>query len=105
MRKINIKKYFIAFLFIFSIFFTQKSYAAEPILNVILPVSGFMDITENHWAAEEITELHRRGILAGYPDEKFHPERNITREEFATLAVRALKLDDEEMVTEVANAP
>lgn len=71
-----------------------KTFAAEPILNVILPSSGYLDIPDNHWAYTEIKELQILGIMKGYPDGKFRPDSTITREEFATAAIKALKLDD-----------
>lgn len=71
-----------------------KAYAAEPILNVILPSSGYLDIPDNHWAYTEIKELQILGVMRGYPDGKFRPDNTITREEFATAAIKALKLDD-----------
>ena len=79
-------------------FCLQKVTAAEPMLNVILPMSGFLDIQEKHWAVSEITDLYRRGIIAGYSDNKFHPERYMTRAEFATLVIRALRLDDKDVI-------
>lgn len=74
--------------------FLPKSYAAEPVLNVILPSSGFTDIKDDNWAYTEIKELQQTGVMKGYPDGTFRPENPITREEFATAAVKALKLDD-----------
>ncbi len=98
MNKSFLTKFLIIFLFVIFGFSMQNVNAAEPMLNVILPMSGFLDIPEKHWAETEITDLYRRGIIAGYPDNKFHPERYITRAEFATLAIRALRLDDQDVV-------
>ena len=72
--------------------------ALEQIIDVILPESSFYDVNESYWAFTEIDELRKVGILRGYPNHKFNPEATITRAEFATLAVRALKLDDKEVV-------
>ncbi|MBR1681668.1 S-layer homology domain-containing protein, partial [bacterium] len=72
----------------------SKVYAAEPILDVILPSSSYEDIPDSHWAYTEIKELNRLGVMKGYPDGKFRPENSITREEFATAAIKALQLDD-----------
>ena len=92
----KLKLLLIAFTFI--ILFIPKSYGAEPILDVILPSSGYTDIPDNHWAYTEIKELQHIGVMLGYPDGKFRPENSITREEFATAAIRALNLDDEVVI-------
>ena len=75
-----------------------KVNSAEPILDVILPSSGYTDVLDNHWAYTEIKELQLIGVMAGYPDGKFRPDSSITREEFATAAIRALNLDDEVVI-------
>ena len=86
-------------LIIFSLItFISSANALEQIIDVILPESSFFDVNENYWAFTEIDELRKLGILKGYPNHKFNPEATITRAEFATLAVRALKLDDKEVI-------
>jgi hypothetical protein len=47
----------------------------------------FKDIA-GHWAAEDITALAAEGLIAGYPDGSFRPERVFTRAEFAALVSR-----------------
>ncbi|WP_139293654.1 S-layer homology domain-containing protein, partial [Mycobacterium tuberculosis] len=42
----------------------------------------------------EITELISRGIVQGYPDNKFAPDREVTRSEFAILLTRAMGYED-----------
>lgn len=54
--------------------------------------SIFMDIT-NHWARENIKQLVSKGIVSGYPDGLFKPDNPISRAEFITLLVKALKLE------------
>ncbi|MZP28505.1 hypothetical protein GTO91_02040 [Heliobacterium undosum] len=48
--------------------------------------------TRNHWAAKEISELVKQGLLSGSPDGTFDPERKITRAEAVQLIARHLKL-------------
>ena len=50
----------------------------------------FSDIA-GHWAYAYIAELYADGILKGYPDGTFRPNANMTRAEFTTLLVKALK--------------
>lgn len=64
----------------------------------ILIVAGcafaFPDVNETHWAAKQITELGERGIVVGYPDGTFQPDENVTRAEFASMAIKALGQED-----------
>lgn len=47
--------------------------------------SEFSDIPSTHWAYEAITKLSGVGVINGYEDGSFKPEKNITREEFVKL--------------------
>lgn len=47
----------------------------------------FWDI-KGHWAAEDIRELTRQGLLAGFEDGSFRPDLPVTRVEFVALLVR-----------------
>ena len=88
----------IIILTLFSILVLPKVYAVEQILDVMLPSSSFLDVPDNYWAYTEISELHHKGILKGYPSQNFRPEAPITREEFATAVIKALGLDDGEVM-------
>ena len=50
----------------------------------------FPDVAANHWAAAQIKELSQSGVIIGYPDGSFKPDDNVTRAEFASMAIRAL---------------
>lgn len=50
----------------------------------------FPDVSANHWAAAQIKELSQSGVIVGYPDGTFKPDDNVTRAEFASMAIRAL---------------
>ncbi|MFI8687540.1 N-acetylmuramoyl-L-alanine amidase [Rossellomorea sp. NPDC077527] len=49
--------------------------------------------------SEEIEYLLKLEVITGYPDSTFKPDRNVTREEAATMIGRALKLDGEKRET------
>ncbi|MBI5700405.1 S-layer homology domain-containing protein [Candidatus Saganbacteria bacterium] len=49
----------------------------------------FNDIDEDYWAKDSIEYLAALGIMAGYPDNSFHPEQPLTRAELAALLVKA----------------
>ncbi len=50
----------------------------------------FPDVAENHWAAKQIDILSDQGVIVGYPDGTFKPDENVTRAEFASMAIKAL---------------
>ncbi len=53
----------------------------------------FLDVKNDYWGYEAIMKLSEMGIINGYADNTFLPEKLITREEFAKLLCIALKLD------------
>ena len=57
---------------------------------VIMPAIAFPDVNSDHWAAAEIKLLSEQGVIVGYPDGTFKPDDNVTRAEFAAMAIRAL---------------
>ncbi|HDR4901875.1 S-layer homology domain-containing protein [Bacillus thuringiensis] len=52
----------------------------------------FDDVTTDHWAYDEITNLVYHRIMYGYGNGKFGTEDNITREQAAAVLYRALGL-------------
>lgn len=70
---------------------------------VILPSSAkvFPDVADNHWAAAQIKELSEAGVIVGYPDGTFKPDANVTRAEFACMAIRALKQENIKIIQPV----
>ncbi len=54
--------------------------------------SSFSDIS-NHWAEKEIHLVAQSGLLQGYPDGKFYPNRAVTREEIAVILQRILQYE------------
>lgn len=63
------------------------------ILEVLLEDGGFTDM-RSHWAEQAVTEAARLGLVQGYEDGSFRPERKVTRGEAAVLLARALKLPE-----------
>lgn len=68
----------------------------EPNIRVLITASGkvigFHDIA-GHWAESVIMTAVEEGIVNGYEDSSFRPERQVTRAEFSVMLVRALNLD------------
>ncbi|UVI33523.1 S-layer homology domain-containing protein [Paenibacillus spongiae] len=50
------------------------------------------DVPGSHWAADSIHQAIRLGIVTGYEDGTFKPDKEVTRAEFVAMLVRALKL-------------
>lgn len=62
--------------------------------TVVQPVAGaarLKDISGN-WAADHITALVNKGVMGGYPDGTFRPNRTVTRAEFAKTVVKAFAI-------------
>lgn len=51
--------------------------------------SGFRDCS-NGWYTAAVDHVSRRGILRGYPDNRFCPNRGMTRAEFASMLCRLM---------------
>lgn len=56
-------------------------------------VGGSLKDIAGHWAESNINKLVGLGAVAGYPDGSFKPDNTITRAEFATILVKAFKLE------------
>lgn len=53
----------------------------------------FSDVNTGHWAYKSVKYMVNKGIFKGYSDNKFKPQNIITREEFATIMVKALGMN------------
>ncbi|NLC77138.1 MAG: S-layer homology domain-containing protein, partial [Clostridia bacterium] len=63
------------------------------LLNTVIPAFAFPDV-EEHWAQQDITLLTAKGLIGGYPDGSFRPERGVTRAEFARMLISALNMEE-----------
>ncbi len=52
------------------------------------PSQSFSDLKSNHWAYGYVNAIVNAGIMNGYPDGTFGPDRPITRAELSTVMVR-----------------
>lgn len=59
-----------------------------------MAVAGITDIN-GHWAQVHIEKWLTDGLIAGYPDGQFKPDREITRAEFVALVNRAFEKQSE----------
>ncbi|BAF58374.1 hypothetical protein PTH_0193 [Pelotomaculum thermopropionicum SI] len=70
----------------FAVFVVKKT--AAPVVQ-----PGTLTDIVGHWAEADIKKLVGLGAVSGYPDGTFKPDSTITRAEFATVLVKAFKLD------------
>lgn len=49
----------------------------------------------NHWAKKNVQKLNLEGVIKGYSDGSFQPEKNVTNAEAVVMAVRLLGLEAE----------
>ncbi len=45
----------------------------------------YKDVTDDYWASDYIKSVTEIGIMVGMPDGKFHPEKEVSRAEFAII--------------------
>ena len=57
---------------------------------LIAPAFAYTDVSANQWAAKQIEILTEKGVIVGYPDGTFKPDDNVSRAEFASMAIKAL---------------
>lgn len=74
---------------------TRAEFAAIITKSLGLPLKGsaiFTDVTENDWYYDYVNAAYSYGIIKGVSVDVFDPGGTITREEAATMLVRAAKL-------------
>lgn len=57
-------------------------------------ITGFIDISNDFWAANAIKYLSDKDIVSGYPDGSFNPNGKITREEFIVMLCRTFGFEN-----------
>jgi 2',3'-cyclic-nucleotide 2'-phosphodiesterase / 3'-nucleotidase len=66
----------------------MKTKATQP-----APQPEFDDVKKDHWAHDFVAELKGLGIVKGKSEAKFDPNGTLTRGQFVSMLVRALKLE------------
>lgn len=61
--------------------------------------TAFPDVKKGAWYDEEINYLYNEGIVSGYENGYFYPNRQVTRAEAITMIGRALQLDETKQPT------
>ena len=52
---------------------------------------NFIDLSNSHWAYSTIIKMAEEGLIKGYEDGTFKPEKEVTREEFAQMIYNAVE--------------
>lgn len=68
---------------------------------ICAPVFAYPDVEPSYWAYKQINNLTEKGVIIGYPDGTFQPDANVTRAEFAAMAIRALGQEHTKVVQPV----
>ncbi|MBP3284231.1 MAG: S-layer homology domain-containing protein [Clostridia bacterium] len=55
---------------------------------------AFSDLATTHWAYRNVMNMQDRGIISGFTDDTFRPDIALTREQFITMAVKGLGLEN-----------
>ena len=53
---------------------------------------AFSDLAESHWAYKNVMDMQSRGIISGFNDNTFKPDKSLTREQFITMAVKGVNI-------------
>ncbi len=76
-------------------------YSTLAVTFTITAANAFPDVTDSYWAAPQIKVLSEQGVIVGYPDGTFKPDENVTRAEFASMAIKALGQQNTKVVQPV----
>jgi hypothetical protein len=59
----------------------------------ISPETGFPDVAKSAWYYKPVAYLAHIGVITGYPDGTFGPDRPMTRAEFVTIIAKFFELE------------
>lgn len=69
-----------------------RAFEKENVVQTMTPGSTlFVDLSE-HWASDEINRALKQGLVSGYPDNTFRPDKPVTRAEACVLVSRLLTI-------------
>jgi hypothetical protein len=78
--------------------FMEKKEEKKPVIPLaeVAPkpeLKTFIDVPADYWARKPIEYLATLGIMGGYPDQTFRPDRSLTRAELAALLVKTKEFE------------
>ncbi|MBO8434016.1 MAG: S-layer homology domain-containing protein [Tyzzerella sp.] len=69
--------------------------AALTLSSITVPAFAAASDINGHWAEKTITAWQEKGLISGYEDGSFKPDRQVTRAEFVVIMNNALGLTEE----------
>jgi hypothetical protein len=89
----------------FAVLASEKAQTPTDEIKDPEPAKPALKDINGHWAETNISKLVAAGAVSGYPDGTFKPDNTISRAEFATILVKAFKLESKEgkVFTDTAN--
>ncbi len=66
--------------------------------STMMPVMAkdtFSDVTDKHWAKEYVEDMAKRGLISGYDDGTYKPERDVSRMDAFALFARLMGSNNE----------
>lgn len=75
----------------------QPTFAKEP----VSPHAPFLDVNSNTDYEESIDWMYKNGIINGYPDSNFKPDKCVNRAEMLKMLFKILQVDYEKSQTEL----
>ena len=81
----------------FAIDTTRSNYDTFSVTSTSIQneAAPFSDVPTSYWGYKTIMRAQELGLMNGVGDNKFNPEGSMTREQFITVAVRAIDKDSE----------
>lgn len=86
------------------VFLTVDHFTDFAVFKEIVPAEDFFcefEDIEDHWAQSYIAYFCEQGLVMGYEDELFWPDKSVTRAEFLKMVMLALKVKDDDNGGEV----
>lgn len=74
-----------------------------PVTNPVDDGKSLADASEVGWAEDAINYLTKNGYVNGYEDNTFRPNNNVTREEFASMLIRSLGIEEKDTDAEFSD--
>lgn len=89
----------------FSKFFVKSFILVVFVFTLVIDAKAFTDVNSSTKNSEAIMDLYNRGIITGYDDGSFKPEKNITRGEVAIIMSKAFGYSDESASASFKDVP
>ncbi len=73
------------------------------VLSLRYAYAGFSDVPSSHSNSDAISYVQTQGVVSGYPDGNYYPDRTINRAEFTKIVIEA-EFDDSDIADCIADS-